>query len=159
MNLSRELVLEGLRHSMEKDLISSFRFIDYKIENLNFKLNSKYDGFKDRAEEIELDLSLSVKIELAEDNSDAKIRLHMDIFKDAEIKNYPYSILLDMVGYFEIEGDCLEEALTFCKINGTAVMFPYMRAAVTDLTKISNSDSLTLPLINIQKLLEREEKK
>ena len=63
-----------------------------------------------------------------------------------------------MIGYFEIEGcKSVDKAINFCKLNGTAIMFPYIRSAITDLTKISNIEPLILPAINIYSLIKANE--
>lgn len=87
------------------------------------------------------------------------IKIDFGVFKDAEV-NYPYKIDVSMIGYFELSGKATEEQITnLCKINGTAIMFPYIRSAITDLTKITNMEPLILPAINIHKLIESQSRK
>ncbi|HLV09553.1 MAG TPA: hypothetical protein VKY40_05045 [Halanaerobiales bacterium] len=41
-----------------------------------------------------------------------------------------------------------------CKYNGAAILFPFLRSAITDITKASNVTPLVLPLVNIQKYID-----
>lgn len=143
---------------MDKQFKSAFRFIDYKINNLQLKLNENYTDDNAAIEDI-LSVSVGINIGLNELHSQAIVKLDFAVFQDVETDNYPYKINAEMIGYFEIEGNHSEqEVIKLCKINGTAIMFPYIRSAITDLTKISNVTPLILPAINIHKLIEAQDK-
>lgn len=143
---------------MDKQLKSAFRFIDYKINNLQLELNENYNDDIGSIEDI-LSVSVGINIGLNESHSQAMVKLDFALFQDTETDKYPYKINVEMIGYFEIEGNHTEqEVIKLCKINGTAIMFPYIRSAITDLTKISNVTPLILPTINIHKLIEAQDK-
>lgn len=140
---------------MDKAIVSYFKFVDYKISNIEYKENSL---FKDDGKGIEIDLNLSTNISITEDNKNAKIQLGASIFNKAEENNYPFFLHIDLEGYFEMESDSSQqELLNFCKINGTTALFPYLRAAVSDVTRLCNTKVLILPLINVYKLIQNEE--
>ena len=143
---------------MENNTLSSFRFLDYNIDDIKFVLNEEFDVHKSHEDEVEVDMGIGVRISLSEGNKNARVSLSMNIFRDAEKNNYPYTLSLDMIARFELsENISKEDAIRFCKVNGTAVMFPYIRSAITDITKLSNVEPLVLPLINIHKLIENQE--
>ena len=143
---------------MDEQLLSNFRFLDYKFENLELVLNNEYQEESDISER-PLSVTVGLEVNLSQNFQKAMVKIDFGVFKDAEA-NYPYKIDVSMIGYFELLSEATEEQITsLCKINGTAIMFPYIRSAITDLTKISNVEPLILPAINIHKLIERQERK
>lgn len=140
---------------MDKRALSRFRFLKYYISNMEFKLNKGYED-SEHCDELELQIEMGVGVSVySEDPRKVMISLSVDIFKDYLQNCAPYYISLVMDGFFELEEDMeIEEIEKFCKTSGVSVMFPYVRSAVTDLTKIANKDALVLPLINVKKLVE-----
>jgi len=43
-----------------------------------------------------------------------------------------------------------------CNLNATAILYPYLRSAVTDITKAANINPIILPTVNINKLLSNK---
>jgi len=62
-------------------------------------------------------------------------------------------------GKFEVESEKRNNNLSLIKSNATAILFPYLRNAVSMLTALSNIPTLTLPVFNIVALFEEYEKK
>ena len=82
----------------------------------------------------------------------------VDVFKDYIEKGAPFNLQFTIDGYFEIEKGMTDEELAqFCKSSGVPILFPYIRSAVTDITKAANVDPLILPLINVRKIVEEPE--
>ena len=77
-----------------------------------------------------------------------------EIFKDAEKNNYPFEMTVSLTGKFECEG---EEPEKFSK-NAIAILYPYVRAIVSTYTANANVNALILPAINVNKLIEEDEK-
>lgn len=44
------------------------------------------------------------------------------------------------------------------EINGTAILFPYLRSFITTLTSNAGIPPLVLPTLNIQKIIEEKNK-
>lgn len=142
---------------MDKQIESKFIFKYYNIDNIEFNLNHNYSGNED----IELDVKFGTEISI-KDKNEAKVKLSVSIFDGHKEKDYPFRLSLDIVGYFiyEVKDEFTkEDLLNLCKINGTTALFPYMRSAVTDITKIANIDTLVLPLINIYNMIKKQESK
>ncbi len=141
---------------MDKQLKSEFAFDDYNVNYVQFMANPKYkeDG------PIELDFNIAVEIGINEELATGKVTLIIDIFEDAEKNNFPFSISLSITGFFSaINKEISEKELgNFCKVNGTAILFPYLRSIVSEVTKAANVEPLTLPLINVYRLIEHKQK-
>lgn len=145
---------------MDKNVVSKFNFINYKITKLNYIDNTEFCD----ENSVEIEFDITTKIGISEDNKNAKIELSLIIFDEPEKNNYPFSIEIVMEGYFMMESNYEEkvsknELYRYCKINGTATLFPYLRAAVSDITRICNVTPLVLPLINIYNLVDRSKVK
>jgi len=138
---------------MDKQILSSFRFEDYKINNINYVLNEEYEA----TEAIETEYGLGLGIKISSDCKQAEINLEMDIFSAVD-KPSPYKLKISILGWFSTD-DIIKESdfIDFCKINATAILYPYLRSAVTDITKVGNIQPLVLPLVNIYRLIKASE--
>lgn len=54
--------------------------------------------------------------------------------------------------------DWLERIEKLLKINATAILFPYLRSIISSITANSGFQTLVLPVINVHKMLEQQEK-
>ena len=140
---------------MDKHILSSLKFLDYKFKSVGLELN---EGYKETEDSTEKPLSITTELEIKLNHNvqKAMITIQLGVF-DKKGDEYPYKINVCMIGFFEYEqGLSEEDAIQFCKLNGTAIMFPYLRSAITDLTKISNVEPLILPAINIHNLIQSQ---
>lgn len=142
---------------MDKNIVSTFKFLNYHICDMNFKLNQNNNP------EIDDDTDLDMEFEVVvgrKKNCPEQIKLSVivEVFKDYIEKGAPFNLQFTIDGYFEIEKGMTEKELAqFCKSSGVPVLFPYIRSAVTDITKVVNVDPLILPLINVRKIVEEPE--
>lgn len=134
-----------------KSVTSSFRFNDYLIKNVVFNLNPETNA----VENFDLDFSLDTDFYLNEENDQAIVTLKCVVFDDFIEKGYPFYLEVEIVGNFFLDGDFTnEEVKSLCRINATAVLFPYLRAFISNITALAGVPNLILPTINIQKLLD-----
>ena len=82
-----------------------------------------------------------------------EVNLEVRIFEQAEEKNYPFEMLIDITGFFAIMNN--NEKIDF-KPNAVAILYPYVRAIVSTYTANANVPPLILPPINVNKLLNKE---
>lgn len=59
----------------------------------------------------------------------------------------PFNLLARLVGVFEVEDMNTDEDKRIFAINATETMFPYLRAAITNLTADALVNPLTLPIV------------
>lgn len=140
---------------MDKQIKSSLKFEQYQVEKIEFQLNPDCDN-----KEIEYDFDLDCEIESKEfkEQHIGAIRLKIIIFKNAVENNYPFELSVSVVGIFSscnMDKNKFDKAL---KLNGTAILFPFLRSTIADITKTANVNVLFLPLINVHKFLEHKEK-
>jgi len=137
---------------MEKPLMSKFSFDDYKIDLIKYKYNSHFE-FK---EPLEVKSSIKVDINSNEGNSSGSVTIYTKIFENAEKQNYPFSLEVSITGFFSTQEKLSNNELyKLLEVNGSAVLFPFLRSAIADITKTANVDTLIMPLININALIEK----
>lgn len=134
--------------------MSSFRFDDYKIEYISFNLNKEFKN--ENENESEVDFGLQVGVNISDDNKQAEVSLKLDIY-NKDSKEAPFKLTASITGWFSTDDDIdVDKYIQFCKVNATAILFPYLRSAVTDITKISNVQPLVLPLVNVYNLIKND---
>jgi len=84
-----------------------------------------------------------------------KLSCHVN---EESMSQLPFSISAIMRGEFTIDPDISDEkAKKLLQINGVAVMFPFLRASIANLTAAAGVDAMILPLFDISKLAKDEE--
>jgi len=142
---------------MDKNIVSTFKFLDYHMSDMEFKLNQC--SASEMNDDADLDMEFEVIVGRKKDCPEQiKLSVVVNVFKDYIEKGAPFNLQFTIDGYFEIEKAMTDEELTqFCKSSGVPILFPYIRSAVTDITKVANVEPLILPLINVRKIVERPE--
>ena len=82
-------------------------------------------------------------------NEDGKINI---VILECKIENTedspkPFNLTARFVGVFEVENMKTDEDRRIFAVNATETMFPYLRAAVTNLTADALINPLTLPVV------------
>jgi preprotein translocase subunit SecB len=132
---------------------SILKFNGYVVEKLNFQLNKKFVHEK----EIAISPAFNREIEKLDANK-YLVRVKV-VIGDLEYEEQPFYIEVILSGKFEVESEKRNNNLSLIKSNATAILFPYLRNAVSMLTALSNIPTLTLPVFNIVALFEEYEKK
>lgn len=118
------------------------------VKNYNFKPNIE-----------EVNVHTGFECEIAENRSNALVKLKSKT-GDLEDESSPFQVEVEIEGLFdfvedESEGLRFEEYLTN---NAIAILFPYIRSTISELTAKSNEfPVLNLPIINVAKMLATEE--
>lgn len=130
---------------MSDHALSQLRFIECLIDEVSFKRNTKFQ-YEDK--EINLNFKFDSEVSIAETRDKAVILLTCKIFEDEDIMqlNLPFSLKLTMRGQFECTSDVDIE--TF-QLNAMAIVLPYLRAQITNLTAQAGIPPVILPPINV----------
>lgn len=132
---------------------SKLIFEDYIVNKVELINNLNCDRDK-----IEIEFDINSEVEFTNEN-EFLLKLSIDIFKDAEKNNYPFSLKVEFVGIFSVEDVNEEEKKDYAEKNSVAILFPYVRALVTNYTAASNIDPLILPPINVVNYLKNKKAK
>lgn len=117
---------------------ATFQFRGYLINNVSFKVKSR-----DLGTLLNLKIHPSAKLNREEGPSD--VTLYVVINDDKE----NLEVKLDITGTFGHSGDLeLGELAKFISYNAPAIMLPYVRAYVTNLTALSGMQAVIMPTMN-----------
>lgn len=138
---------------MDKQILSNFYFDKYYIKSFRFNLNKDF-----KKEKVKINIETEILTGIDPDKNVGHTTIKMSIWDEIEKGNKPFSINVSIVGYFSADDNMETDKFTeMCEYNGAAILFPFLRSAVVDITKIANVSPLVLPLINIKKFI-REQK-
>ena len=117
----------------------------YEIEEIT------YSRIVDESDFQSENLQVSVKSGLTEDKKFGKVTLEAKFF-DKE-KNKKVSARIS--GYYTINVE--EDSEKYIAINGTAILFPYLRSAISMISTLDSQDAVLIPTINVLSILENQE--
>ena len=129
--------------------ISSFKFINYIVNSVNYKVNMNAN--KEGTYKFNFDINNTTKISKEKDKM--TITLSANVFKGVD--DAPFYIDVEITGYFEIEG---KEDISKFESNAIAIMYPYLRAIISTYTASANVAPVILPAINVIAMLKRKDK-
>lgn len=132
---------------MKQNITSSLYFDDYIVDSIYFKTNPAY-----KEEPTRINFSVTPQITIGEDKESMLIKLTVDIFKDATENNYPFEMSVTVEGSFRVQVQ--DEDILKYQRNAIAILYPYVRALVSNYTAVANINALILPAINVNKLIE-----
>lgn len=124
-------------------------FLDYKVNRIEFVNNNEYSG-----EEVDVDFDVSAQFQVSEDGQEMIVLLKTDIFTPKEGRMYPFTMSVEVEGYFESNFDRPDEKIRQYGKNAVAILFPYVRALVSAFTANANVTPLILPTVNVNRLLQ-----
>lgn len=113
------------------------KFQGYKINTIKYtKANKEISKEKQEA-------PLSVETSISKDLKEAYVELKIVLHKN------DINLYLEVIGEFGLEGDLsLEEYKNFLAVNGTAIVYPYVRSIVSVISTLDSKDAIILPTIN-----------
>lgn len=127
--------------------MAAINFINYVVDTMYYKTNPEFDIENNK--DITIDEDVDAHINIIDDEETAIITLRTKLDED---KNVPFSFEVSIVGYFEFDEEESEEInfRDLLKTNAVAILFPYLRAIVSDLTGKSNRfPNYNMPVRNI----------
>ncbi len=137
-----------------EEIKSSLNFIDYIVNFIEFSRNDDFEDGKTN-----LDFHINRKVDYLEDEDNTMlVTIEVTIFDNPKVKNYPFSMKLNVTGIFELENVDMDKRVSFAEVNSVAILFPYIRSLITTYTSNANIQPLILPPINVLKLIEKEER-
>ncbi|WP_288326633.1 protein-export chaperone SecB [uncultured Clostridium sp.] len=134
------------------DIKSKLVFEDYIVEKVELNANLECDK-----DDIDIKFDIDSDVNFVNEN-DFLLNLSVEIFKDAKKNNFPFSLSVMLTGIFSIKGVKQEEKMDYAEKNAVAILFPYVRALVTNYTAASNISPLILPPINVAQYLQNKRK-
>ena len=96
-------------------------------------------------------------------NNDSKTEAWITLITemgDINLKKNSTYVRAAVLGQFEIEADeqmSTDEKIGLYRVNGVAILYPYLRSLVSDLTGKGSEQSIILPTLNIVEVMKSYE--
>ncbi|TKH40306.1 hypothetical protein C1I59_00600 [Paenibacillus polymyxa] len=131
----------------------------YNFEGRNYKIKIDVDLLLQRAMKREDLLQYrNAYIIIGISPMEAIVSLNCVVFKDVQKKDRSFTLETEVVGKFSLSLHNSKQIQELCRLNATAILYPYLRAFISNLTALSGVPNLLLPTVNVHKLLEESEK-
>jgi len=131
-------------------------FKSYSVNELSYKKNDLYQGTR---QNINLDPEINIKNTLEQDSIIVTVNVQVGSQTD---KQTPFMVTASISGefaYHENEDHNQVGVDTLIKKNAVAILYPYVRSLVSNITNASNQfPALILPTINVTQVLEEKGK-
>lgn len=140
---------------MDKQVLSTFQFEDYKVNSISFKRNEAftYDN------PIEVDFKFDSKVAVDNMNKTTVVTLDVTVCNPERFEKYPFTLFISLSGLFRYNGEEdieNQEYISKFKLYGITALFPFLRSMVADITRLTNNVPVILPLINVYNYLDTE---
>lgn len=116
-----------------------FRFVEYLFKETSIKLTGE-----DISDDVEFGIEPNGIFE--EDNKMFILTLNV-LVKD---KNSSLEVKMTVTGKFEYETNDIQELVPYLGFNAPAIMFPYIRAYITNITALGGMSPIILPTLNME---------
>lgn len=114
-----------------------FKFESYKVTEASIKLTG--NKIKDS-----IDIEINPDGELVRDKKRFILTLNVNMSDD---KNIDLSIKI--MGNFTYETENMEELIPFISMNAPAILFPYIRAYISNITALGGIQPIIIPTLNL----------
>lgn len=119
------------------------------IPTILFRLNPSFKWEKDKVE-----INTSVEVDYSHKGKEFTVQVRVEM-PDGE--NAPFSFAVEGVGSFALQEEPPENVLeSIARINCAAIIFPYIREAIADLTRRAGVPPLHLQPVNFVALKEEK---
>jgi preprotein translocase subunit secB len=116
-----------------------FRFVEYLFKETSIKLTGE-----DISDDVEFGIEPNGIFE--EDNKMFILTLNV-LVKD---KKSSLEVKMTVTGKFEYETKDIQELVPYLGFNAPAIMFPYIRAYITNITALGGMSPIILPTLNME---------
>ena len=116
-----------------------FRFVEYLFQETSIKLTGE-----DIGDDVEFGIEPNGIFE--EDNKMFILTLNV-LVKD---KKSCLEVKMTVTGKFEYETNDIQELVPYLGFNAPAIMFPYIRAYITNITALGGMSPIILPTLNME---------
>ncbi|MEH6888453.1 protein-export chaperone SecB [Bacillus sp. JJ864] len=125
-------------------MLAKLQFKDYHVMNMSYKFNPY------NAEEENLSPDFSYNIQKnSEDPKQAIVSLTFHI-GDETLEDSSIYVSVTIAGEFEVFDEDDEEQIDMLyKVNAIAILYPYLRSIVSEITSKGTSSPIILPTMNI----------
>jgi len=130
----------------------------YVVETIEYKINPGIEALNNK-EQFNMDINISQNLHNDTENRIATLKLGCQIGKNDLENNFPFFLNIELVGTFSYDTDLDEAKCTkMLNLNGTAILFPYLRSLISMITTLCSIPPVIIPTINIGNLIAQNQK-
>lgn len=122
---------------------------DVRLLSCVFRQNRNYEGVG------EVEMATDIKFG-ADFDEVSKVVTAVITVIILENESYPYSFEVEVGGKFSLEDDEVPHVERICNINIPAILFPYLRENVADITRRSGNPPMHLATINFVEISKQK---
>lgn len=123
----------------ENTKTARFRMRCYLITNTSIRLTGN---------EIGEDMNFGIVPEGSFDEAEKTFLLTLNVVATDKDKNLDLSLIIK--GLFEYDTDDMSELIPYISMNAPAIMFPYIRAYISNITALGGTQPIILPTLNVE---------
>lgn len=138
---------------MDKTKAPGIRFLNVILKDINFSRKPKIEN------EYEININFKSNTQLSDDKKNLIFEINTSL---NDLKSNAFNLSFTMVGFFDIDKDNENMPLeNFANNNAPALMIPYIREVIHNITLRSGLKPIIIPPLNIISITKRddEEKK
>lgn len=136
--------------------MASLKIIDIRLAEISFELNDRTPG---KEEETPYHFKVESQAQ-HKTTGEIAVRLRATSATRDQEPDYPFFFDILMIGTFQVvEGTSPDLMEQFAKISCPALMFPYLRETIADITRRAGFPALHLPPINFVKQAKNQREK
>ncbi len=125
------------------------KLVGYSVDKMSFILNKSFKMTPNH--KVQVKPRFNRDITKRDQNSFIlTLSLSFDDYND----DIPFYLDIQISGVFQVNNWETEPALSVVKVNGTAILYPYLRSLVTTLTANGNVPPYILPITNPAQLFK-----
>lgn len=123
----------------ENTKTARFRLQNYTVCSASIKLSGN---------EIGEDIKFGIEPEGKIDENEKTLTLTLSVIVKDEQGNFDLNMTIN--GMFEYDADDMNELIPYIGMNAPAILFPYIRAYVSNITALSGMQPIILPTLNVE---------
>lgn len=133
---------------MEKiERISTFNFEGYAVDEIRFERNIDFNQ-----EDSNMDIMTQVSVSVDDEARQCAVTLVSQLFCDdtKPLSEKPFTLQVRITGKFSTDESVeINQFNDLCRKNAPAILFPFLRSIVADITKSANVMPVILPIMNL----------
>jgi len=135
----------------------SMSIVEVSLDRVTFQVNRKY---KEEGKPRGLSYRLKADSRINRERTRLIVSLGVESSTSEENPDCPFFFDLTVVGVFEFSETVTEELRKqYAAINGPAILFPYVRETLADITRRAGFPPLLLPVMNFARLAQTKAEK
>lgn len=137
-----------------KNLVNTELKASVDLKRMYFK-HIEFIRSDDDFDSVELKVNFNKSHQFNQDSSEAIVTLSCKV---SDVDESLLSLDVTIVGVFRCHHDCEDVRRTLLSKNTVAILFPYLRSQISLITTQPDMPPITLPPINIEALLNNQDK-